>query len=173
MSQELEKIRESYKPKKVKVLFVGESPPSKGTFFYNSDSNLYKCIHKAFRNIYGAKCGEGIEFLKFFKELGCYLDDLSHETINNEIPTERIRFRNNGIGPLAKLIREMQPKVIIIVMKEIEPEVKSAVNQSGLSNVLIHITPFPAFTERNKQRCVSKTENLLLDLISKNILTRI
>jgi hypothetical protein len=36
----LESLRQSYRPQQVRVLFVGESPPAGGTFFYRANSNL-------------------------------------------------------------------------------------------------------------------------------------
>jgi len=37
-------LRLSYKPPQIKVLYVGESRPQNGTFFYLGNSILYKAI---------------------------------------------------------------------------------------------------------------------------------
>lgn len=38
----IERQRRRYKPKEVRVLFIGESPPEGGTFFYLANSKLYR-----------------------------------------------------------------------------------------------------------------------------------
>nr|MBC8193829.1 hypothetical protein [FCB group bacterium] len=41
ISEASEDLRQAFKPPKVEVLFIGESPPAGGTFFYNGNSKLY------------------------------------------------------------------------------------------------------------------------------------
>ena len=71
-----ERLRRRFLPERVRVLFVGESPPAAGSFFYAADSELYRATRDAFeaalprfRNV--------DTFLKAFAESGCYLVDLS------------------------------------------------------------------------------------------------
>ena len=35
---DVEKVRQSFKPEKVSILFIGESAPASGSFFYTGDS---------------------------------------------------------------------------------------------------------------------------------------
>jgi hypothetical protein len=44
-----EDLRARYRPRDVDVLFIGESPPAGGTFFYAANSNLYYATEEAFR----------------------------------------------------------------------------------------------------------------------------
>jgi hypothetical protein len=46
--EETERLRGRYLPKETRVLFVGEAPPSRGTFFYAANSNLYFATREAF-----------------------------------------------------------------------------------------------------------------------------
>ena len=76
-----ERLRLRFRPERVRVLFVGESPPVAGTFFFAADSELYRATRDAFeaalprfRNV--------DPFLKAFAESGCYLVDLSLDPIN-------------------------------------------------------------------------------------------
>jgi len=75
-----EEIRRRYDPRKqgkeIKVLFIGESPPSK-TFFYCADSNLYFATKEAFEVAYNKPIAN---FLNCFKHLGCYLIDLYNKS---------------------------------------------------------------------------------------------
>jgi hypothetical protein len=46
-----ERLRRRYRPARVRLLFIGESPPASGRFFYRQDSGLYGAIRDAFRGI--------------------------------------------------------------------------------------------------------------------------
>src|SRR6516164_459292 len=70
-----EEIRASYRPERITTLFVGESAPHGGTFFYNQDSGLFREIRKAFQG--------GAHFLETFRQSGFYLDDLVLEPVNH------------------------------------------------------------------------------------------
>ena len=52
-----EELRRRYRPETVRALFVGESPPAGGTFFYAANSNLYRFTEQAFRAALGQKLG--------------------------------------------------------------------------------------------------------------------
>src|SRR5688572_24876523 len=48
-----ERLRQAYRPEDVPLLFVGESAPAGGTFFYQADSNLFSAIHEACVRAFG------------------------------------------------------------------------------------------------------------------------
>ena len=50
--KDAQKTRELFKPINVKVLYVAESPPTGGTFFYFENSNLYFAILDAFEGYF-------------------------------------------------------------------------------------------------------------------------
>lgn len=103
---DVETIRKSFRPKRITTLFVGESPPHGGTFFYNEDSILFKAMKNAFENARQEDfAGRGV-FLKHFEECGFYLDDLVYEPINHLGNPLRNANRQTGIQPLAARIRE-------------------------------------------------------------------
>jgi hypothetical protein len=56
------------------VLFIGESPPARETFFYFANSNLYSATREAFEAAIPALRGED-DFLGAFQGLGCYVED--------------------------------------------------------------------------------------------------
>lgn len=70
-----ERRRRRYKPDDIRVLFIGESPPAGGTFFYYANSNLYDATRAAFEAALPALRKES-DFLDAFKRLGCYVEDL-------------------------------------------------------------------------------------------------
>jgi hypothetical protein len=64
------------------VLFLGESPPAGGTFFYYANSKLYDATREAFEAGIPA-LRRTDDFLDAFKRLGCYLEDLSPVPVNH------------------------------------------------------------------------------------------
>ena len=130
-----------YKPQKVKTLFIGESPPSGGGYFYFGGNNsLLRYIREAFV-LAGFKCSEGDEFLKFFKEKGYYLIDLSEKPIYKL--KERKQLRKANIESLKNRVKKINPESVIIFMKGIEKEVRAAL-PSNISPPKIHVTRFLA-----------------------------
>ena len=82
-SEVIESLRHLHKPAQIRWLFVGESPPAGGTFFYRADSNLFRYTRQAFSAAYEIDFNNGAEFLTFFQPQGCYLIDLCEEPINH------------------------------------------------------------------------------------------
>jgi len=72
---ERETLRESFRPKRIRILFIGEAPPASGRFFYSANSGLYRAMRDAFRTVDPQIDDEN--FLSLFQALGCYLTDLS------------------------------------------------------------------------------------------------
>src|SRR5690606_23020246 len=100
-----ERQREKYKPSKVNVLLLGESPPSGGTYFYLANSNLYRAIKKGFNAVYG-DFEDDWTFLSFFQNNNFFLDDLCINPVNNLSAKERKKERLKGVDPLAEKIRK-------------------------------------------------------------------
>ena len=74
---DVEKIRELYKPKKIRILFVGESPPPEPwDFFYLCNTQLYYAVKEAFEKGLKRKFSSDEEFLEFLKSKGVYLEDI-------------------------------------------------------------------------------------------------
>jgi hypothetical protein len=69
-----ERLRRRFRPEKVRILFVGESPPASGRFFYQADSGLYRATRQAFLKAFPDLRERN--FLESFRDLGCYLVDL-------------------------------------------------------------------------------------------------
>jgi len=88
---EQEKARLNFKPKNIRFLFIGESMPSGGTFFYFENSNLYNYTKEAFLKNFN---WPNKEFLKYFMSNGFYLDDLCQEPINQLSESDKRKARN-------------------------------------------------------------------------------
>jgi hypothetical protein len=133
---DLETIREQFRPHPITTLFVDESAPYGGTFFYNQNSGLFREMRKAFH---------GHEhFLEDFKRNGFYLDDLVPTPVNQLKHSERIALCRHSISSFVERLKVYQPKTIVILMIAIQPMVVQAMHQAGLSQQP-YCTPYPGF----------------------------
>lgn len=124
------------------MLFVGESPPSGGTFFYDANSILYYATREAFVSAIPA-LATGPNFLDVFRQLGCYVDDLSLRPIDKLPKAERLRARDAAVPALAHRLTGLSPRVVVIVVKGIRPQVSRALERAGLGAVACEPLPFP------------------------------
>lgn len=167
---EYEILRRSFKPEKIKVLFVAESPPplERRTFFYLAKSGLYCHTRSAFKNVYGN--GINPDFLSFFKAKGCYLDDLSSLPSNL---TEIKKSADFYIRSLSERIKVDDPQAIVIVGRSIGELVKKAIKDSGIlekidESLVFDEVPFAG----NSHQCkyILEVELAMQKLIFKNVL---
>ena len=150
-----EEKRLKYKPKKIRFLFIGESVPAGGTFFYFENSNLFQFTKEAFLQNFD---WPEKEFLKLFKSNGFYLDDLCQEPINRfDEPTKR-KARKAYEESLSIRIKKYKPRVIISTPMSIEKNVKVAINKAGLT-INNYSLPFPA--QGNQRMFVNELSELI------------
>jgi hypothetical protein len=121
----LEELRHSFRPERITALFVGESAPASGKFFYSGNSSLFREMKKAF--------GNADSFLDDFKRKGFYLDDLSLTPINKLSSRERNRHRREAIAGFAERLSQYKPNAIVIVMRAIVPMIREAMHNAGIS----------------------------------------
>ncbi len=123
--------REKYKPEKIKILFIGESPPrNKQSYFYFEDSKgsapLFKAIIKAvFNEDYIKKNDKDYRkkkmLLEKFKENGFFLIDACDTPINQYPSKKRKGIIKKNLPNLVKLIKNLElgrdTKIILIQPK--------------------------------------------------------
>ena len=155
---DLERLRKSFKPEPIRTLFVGESPPHGGSFFYRENSGLYRAMKKAF--------GERPEFLAWFKAKGFFLDDLVQYPINQfKAERERRKHRVKAVESFAQRLVGFRPAAVVVVMCAIEPQVREAIRRGRLpQNVPIYVTPYPGFG--NQKRFQTKMAEIIPQLPS-------
>jgi hypothetical protein len=152
----MERARRDYRPDEVRVLFIGESPPEGGTFFYFGDSLLHDATRDAFRQAWPALRHE--HFLLAFRQLGCFVEDLSTTPVNRLPDDEAEGLLCAGIPKLARRIEPLQPRAVVIVKSSIVPKVTYAVKRAGHSDVERHELPFPTY---HRQRYVRELSALV------------
>ena len=140
---DFEQLRRQFLPEDLRVLFVGESRPAGGTFFYAGNTHLCRYMEQAFAASLGRHFASLSEFREFFRSLGCYLDDLCLIPVNSLSRADRRDAHGAGIDALATRIREFEPRAIVSVMKATEPHVRRAMTKSRV-RADFYSLPFPA-----------------------------
>src|SRR5690242_19723225 len=77
----IEALRLKYRPPVAYTLFVGESAPASGRFFYHGNTLFTRYMQNAFDAAYGHSTD--VPFLMRFKSFGWYLDDLVLTPVND------------------------------------------------------------------------------------------
>jgi hypothetical protein len=140
---EVEQIREDYRPERIATLFVGESAPNSGKFFYFSNTNLFRQMKKAL--------GGNDQFLKEFQDSGFFLDDLVLEPVNGiNDKKEKKGKHEKSVEPLATRIKANNPEAIVIVGIGIECYVRLAACKAEF-NGSIYVVPFPGRPEHQER----------------------
>jgi hypothetical protein len=141
----VEALRGSYRPDRITTLFVGESAPVNGTFFYDGNNSMVRYMRRA---VEAALPGTG-DFLDRFRDYGWYLDDLVLSPINHLTPSARKAAWYGSCGSLAARIAEYQPLAIVSLLSGIKDIVSDAARKAG-SKVSLHSVPFPGMGNQTK-----------------------
>jgi hypothetical protein len=135
-----ERLRKRYRPDRVRILFVGESPPASGRFFYQADSGLYRAVRDTFLTAFPPL--QKTEFLDSFRSLGCYLVDLCGEPVDKMLRHARRCACRAGEVRLARTIQTLRPKIIVTVVRSINGNVRKAEEQAGWAGLHLEL-PYP------------------------------
>ncbi|HEX3879133.1 MAG TPA: uracil-DNA glycosylase family protein [Bryobacteraceae bacterium] len=135
-----EALRASYRPRRVKILFVGESPPASGRFFYSRNSGLYRALRDAFQRVDKSIVEEN--FLSIFQQTGCYLIDACGQPVDRMRPAARKLACIQGEAPLSRRIRALQPETIVTLVRSIAPNVERAALRASWTGALVTV-PYP------------------------------
>lgn len=87
--------RRKYLPKELKLIFIAESPPISGNYFYDSNGKISEQLFRAMIiDIIGEKTSSKAEGLSKFQEAGYLLVDAVYKPVNKELTEKK---RNNII----------------------------------------------------------------------------
>ena len=142
-----ERLRKRYIPDPVRILFVGESPPASGRFFYQADSGLYRAVRDTFATAFRLLPKSG--FLDSFRSLGCYLVDLCGQPVDHMTRDARECACRAGEVRLTRTIRELHPQIMVATVKSIRQNVRRAQARAGWSGVYLEL-PYPGQWHRNR-----------------------
>ena len=147
-----EKLRHDFRPSPVCMLFIGESPPASGRFFYRRDSGLYRAMLAAFQQADLSISEES--FLDTFQASGCYLIDLCPEPVDHLPPAARRAACRASERSLARSIAQLQPVAIVTVVRSIEGNVLQAASRAAWRGEFLHL-PYPGRWSRYRDVFVS------------------
>lgn len=145
MPTSVEHIRLQWKPRSVRVLFVGEAPPVGGDFFYKwkRPDDLHKYTQRAFAAVFEDVPEDPKKFLSYFRRAGCYYEDLCHTAIRTNSARKKAVRREHGIALLTERIKQHRPQAVIAVMKEISLHVRIASCFARVDPDFTFSLPFP------------------------------
>ena len=145
-----ESIRKEFLPDQVKLLLVGESPPTCGGFFYVK-SNMTAFTARAFEIAHNRPVtGDDQQaFLEYFKRCGCYLDDICHVPIDGFDPEVREHLLAKSVVGFAERLLDLRPAAVAVVLKKIETHTRIALAIAKL-DLPVYVLPFPGHGHQNK-----------------------
>jgi hypothetical protein len=147
--QRREALRRSFEPERVRVLFVGESPPASGAFFYQADSGLYRSVRRAFCVALPTEVDER-DFLNWFRRAGCYLVDLCGTPVDRASPLRRAELCRRGQTRLGRALVRLRPPVMVVLLRRIVPYVEEAVRAVGWRGAVVSV-PYPGRWKANRE----------------------
>lgn len=158
-----EHIRNQYRPPMIKVLFVGESAPASGNFFYRGDS-LTTHVQVAYERALEVKFQEQEVFFQCFKALGCFLDDLSHVPVNGLPPSEREAVLKQSVPGFCDRLKSFNPMTIIVSPMKIGSYIEEAIKTVEIERIDKWSLPYPAYNSTNCSRFVNGLFERLIQL---------
>ncbi len=147
-------FRNKYVPLNLKIIFVLESPPISGKYFYDPKGSVHEPLFKAMMNLLRIDPISKEEGLKTFRNTGHFLVDATY----NQVNTLKGKTRNNLIlagypslrEDLSVLCKDSNPDIILIkanICRLLERKLKSdgfKIKNNGL------IIPFPSTGHQNE-----------------------
>jgi hypothetical protein len=134
----VEKARKDHRPRRITTLFVAESAPIGGTFFYYGNGHLGRYLKRSIEEVLAGDGG----FLERFRSYGWYLDDLVLAPVNQLTPRDRRATHLGAAHDLQKRIAEYRPLAIVCLLKSIGPIVRAAASGAGFDGPFFEV-PFP------------------------------
>jgi hypothetical protein len=159
--QERETLRESFRPKRIRILFIGEAPPASGRFFYSANSGLYRAMRDAFRTVDLRINDEN--FLELFQASGCYLTDLYPKPVDQLDSESRRRARVAGEEILSENLIQLRPEKIAPVLRAIANHVANAALLANWTGEIIEL-PYPGRWHRHRAEFLEALDPTLQEL---------
>ena len=157
-----ERLRQEFRPGAVRLLFIGESPPASGRFFYRSDSGLCRAMRGVFQVIDASITDS--TFLKVFQESGCYLFDLCPEPVDQLGATARRDACRLAQRNLSRVIDRLQPTMIATLLRSIESNVLESLATAHWRGSVLHL-PYPGRWKRHREAFVRELAPTIRPLV--------
>ena len=158
---ERERLRYSYLPNKIRLLFIAESPPASGGFFYNPKTIGRDYLFAETMRGLGLwpdhrvmlKDFDKRSLLKQFQSMGCFLIDSSHTSVDKLKNRERNSRVLRQIPRLLHEIERLKASRIVIVKKNVFMLVRPELEKRHLAAILNKkFMPFPSHGHQPEYR---------------------
>jgi hypothetical protein len=143
----VEATRARFRPERITTLFVGESAPASGDFFYHGKNAMLSHLQRAVEQ----SLGPSGDFLARFKGYGWFLDDLVLEPVDKLSPRERAAKCLGARASLADRIAKYQPLAIVTMLLRITNHVDAAAIAANCTAPR-YIVPFPGMGQQVRFR---------------------
>ena len=162
--------RARYKPDKVEVLLIAESPPSSGGYFYSETTigkdHLFRETMKAL-NFWPVDrpMRRGCDkrpMLKKFGSIGFFLIDTCELPVDKLEPRQRRLSTIQGASTLPHRVRELHPSQILIVKKTVFKPAWQSLSEAGFGEKILNTKPLP-FPSHGNQRKFRTVVRRLVD----------
>lgn len=154
MSTRISNLRERYRPDRIQVLFVAESPPASSDdevpFFYNPRQErydyMYRSVMKAVFSEFEYRSGEKETWLQRFQKAHYYMIDATERPVNRLSSAERRKELNRSLGGTVAHIKKLiSPGTqIVLVKKNIFEIFNQPLRDAGCNVIHESFLPFPS-----------------------------
>jgi hypothetical protein len=153
------RARRKYRPHKVRLLLIAESPPSSGGFFYFPTTigkdHLFRETMKALdlwpKNEPMRRGVDKQGMLRQFQLMGLYLLDTCNSPVDKLRPVQRREAVLQQIPRLVQDVIDLDPSHIFVVKSSIFNPVITALREHGLGSKILNSRPVP-FPSHGNQR---------------------
>src|SRR5437667_4631235 len=169
--------RNKYKPNKVNLLLIAESPPSSGGYFYSETTIGKDHLFRETMKTLGfwpverpmRKGCDKRPMLKQFRSIGFFLIDTCELPVDRLQPRQRRISTIQGASTLPDRVRELDPTRILIVKKTVFQPAWQSLVEGGLGERILNTKPLP-FPSHGNQR---KFRTMIRRLVNKNRLRKV
>jgi len=147
-------LREPYRPRELRHIFVLESPPCSGKYFYDENGGTGEPLFLAMMKMMGRAPNDKREGLLWFKDCGYLLMDATYQPVNKGVSDGRrsqiILDDFNALVEDLLVVNPGQTAPLILVKANICRLLAPRLVQAGF-NVLNNgaVVPFPASGQQN------------------------
>ena len=169
--------RNKYKPNRVNVLLIAESPPSSGGYFYSETTigkdHLFRETMKAVKfwpvDRPMRKGCDKKSMLERFRSIGFFLIDTCELPVDKLQPRQRRISTIQGASTLPHRVRELDPTRIVIVKKTVFKPARQSLTEAGFGDRILNTKPLP-FPSHGNQR---KFRTMIRRLVDKDRLRKV